>query len=82
MVLNKIQMVNKQVQKATCCESFDLKASLRISTALDGSTYFLLVPTRSAKRYLSSRIKGKFRCSYRKNKLKLTKFLLVSRYSS
>lgn len=62
----KIKIVNKQVstKKATCWESFDLKASLRISTALDGSTYFLLVPTRSANRYRSSRMKGKFRCSY------------------
>lgn len=47
----------------TCWESFDLKASLRISTALDGSTYFLFEPTKSANRYLNSRMKGRFLCS-------------------
>ncbi len=51
-------------QRPTCWDSLDLKASLRISTALDGSTYFLLEPTNKEKRHLSSCIKGRFLCSY------------------
>lgn len=50
-------------KRLTCCDSVDLKASLRISTARDGSTYFLLDPTMSEKRFLSSCMKGRFLCS-------------------
>lgn len=52
------------VESLTCCDSLDLKASLRISTALDGSTYFRLEPTMREKRCRSSCMKGRFLCSW------------------
>lgn len=55
---------SRSYRRPTCCESLDLKASFRISTARDGSTYFLLEPTMSEKRFLNSCMNGRLRCSW------------------
>lgn len=60
-------------EKLTCCDSLDLKASLRISTAREGSTYFLLEPTMREKRFLNSCMKSRYLCSCSEQKKQKSK---------
>lgn len=81
VVWYKLHSQNPAAVKQTCCDSLDLKASLRISTALDGSTYFLLDPTIREKRFLSSCMKGRFLCSWQhKRENAMTKMFHIMVY--